>query len=640
MNPALNPSIRRLRSSGGGTGGARKPDEEVSSSVSVASFTQISSFLEAMGWLQTSFVPTLWHDSGRVATYYRTLGGMHLRFEETKLTQCTKSKYLADFYNKDCRSTGNDRSGTEMWLDIKNPAIDEAIRSANTMCGPRMLSSATTGMKAQTLLYNGELAFLSLVTASFSQELVGSFKPKIKFCELGEMYSSWTKHIGDIVWGLLLMYFFVGEFMRIGRERVKQRPWRQILNSWTLINITIFVWSLGISIFWTYFSVALQSVGEEIHSHNNDLAKIRRVYTRVEDLCLEQAWNETCLFWYSLLLMVKFFQAFLVNARLAVISTTIKESARELAHFILVFGLIFFNYALGAHILFGKHIQDWSTFRRSVNMCFLVLMGDFDYASMHAIAPISSQLWFWSFMMLVFMIMLNMLLVIVMDVYCQVKERASSTETLYAQAVFLIESISQDLFPAASSPTGTSDNSSRYDFFWLEKVASALEHPKGVIVEFAEESDPFAEADEQDTPELMNMDMLIEVGCPAHRAAGLLLKSGAQQVPPKDEDQKVPQDDDDNGEVEEPEPEDLPEESQEDVGAKDIKVDPDELRARITSMSKQIHEMRTNCKTTWAQVQAHLELLVLQNEIGRVPEVWSTTSLGICTSYTKKKGKG
>merc|ERR1719158_2354122 len=123
---------------------------------------------------------------------------MHLMFQETQLTQCMKSDYLAAFYGKDCRSLEGEKdfSTTEMWLHIDNPAASEANRTAQTLCGPRLLSPATVGMRAQSLLYNGEVAFLVLVTVSFKQETVGSFKTELKFCELGEIYASWTKHIG------------------------------------------------------------------------------------------------------------------------------------------------------------------------------------------------------------------------------------------------------------------------------------------------------------------------------------------------------------------------------------------------------------------------------------------------------------
>lgn len=633
-NITLQP--RRLRSSGGGAGGgARKPDDPASASVSVASFEQISSFVDAMNWAQTSFIQVLWQGSGRVNYYYRALGGMHLTFEETKLEACTKSKYLAEFYGKDCRSLeDNAPSTTEMWLDLRNPAANESFRTAETFCGPRLLSPAMTGMKAESLLYNGEVAFLVLVTASFSQETDGYFKTKLKFCELGEIYSSWTKHIGDIVWYALLLWFVVSELMRVGRARVKKTPWLQILDKWTMTNIAFLVGSVGVGGFWIYFSQALQSVGDDIHRHSGDLNKIREVYNRVGNLCAEQGWNETFLWWYSQLLLVKFFQAFQVNARLSVISTTIKESARELMHFVLVFGLIFANYSLGAHLLFGKHIKEWSTFRGSVNMCFLVLMGDFDYGAMHAVAPVSSQLWFWSFMMLVFMVMLNMMLVIIMDVYGQVKDRVGNSETLYQQARTLVETHLQDIqmLGDGGKESARKKKLKKIDYLWKDKVMRELAHPGGVVVMDDDQSEGSNRKDQK--ADFVNAKTLVEMGCPTERRALLLITKAGARAPPKEEDAAGDAEADEEQEVDEPEPESAPVDG---AAPGEAEVDVAELRSRLDVLSKQMKEIRTQSGDTWAKIQEHLELMVLQHDIGRVPEVWSTKSLGICTKLDKGK---
>ena len=46
---------------------------------------------------------------------------------------------------------------------------------------------------------------------------------------------------------------------------------------------------------------------------------------------------------------------------------------------------------------------------------FICLMGDFDFPALYFVDPISSIIWFWSFNILVLLVMLNMLLAIVMD---------------------------------------------------------------------------------------------------------------------------------------------------------------------------------------------------------------------------------
>merc|ERR1711920_497617 len=65
---------------------------------------------------------------------------------------------------------------------------------------------------------------------------------------------------------------------------------------------------------------------------------------------------------------------------------------------------------------------------------FRTLLGDFDYVALTEVGRSSALVWFMSFMVLLNLVMLNMLLAIVMDVYGDVKGALSdSAETLFSQ---------------------------------------------------------------------------------------------------------------------------------------------------------------------------------------------------------------
>ncbi|KAF4654863.1 hypothetical protein FOL47_009714, partial [Perkinsus chesapeaki] len=81
-------------------------------------------------------------------------------------------------------------------------------------------------------------------------------------------------------------------------------------------------------------------------------------------------------------------------------------------------------------LLFGKRLEEWSTAGKAINTAFLFLMGDFSFKPMSEVAPISAAVWFWVFMILVFLVMLNMLLAIVMDTYTNVKEAAKAADSV------------------------------------------------------------------------------------------------------------------------------------------------------------------------------------------------------------------
>merc|ERR1719161_3490254 len=80
--------------------------------------------------------------------------------------------------------------------------------------------------------------------------------------------------------------------------------------------------------------------------------------------------------------------------------------------------------------LFGREIDEFSTFERAFTTCFVILMGDFDVNSYFEVGRPMATLWFSVFQIMVLLIMLNMLLAIIMDAYSEVKANVQSADTL------------------------------------------------------------------------------------------------------------------------------------------------------------------------------------------------------------------
>merc|ERR1719408_140708 len=85
-------------------------------------------------------------------------------------------------------------------------------------------------------------------------------------------------------------------------------------------------------------------------------------------------------------------------------------------------------------ILFGQDLSEFSNFNRAADSVFHVLIGDFEWEVMKDVGRLPATVWFWIFMMLVNMVMLNMLLAVIMDVYTEVRGAIGShAETLWSQ---------------------------------------------------------------------------------------------------------------------------------------------------------------------------------------------------------------
>merc|ERR1719281_1967436 len=133
--------------------------------------------------------------------------------------------------------------------------------------------------------------------------------------------------------------------------------------------------------------------------------------------------------YFSLVIMLRFFKAFKAQPRLAIVTTTLYNASSDIAHFLLVFLTILLSYAMAGVFLFGRANSDFMNLEFAMMTCFRAMMGDFDWDELSRQHRGSAFLWFASFMILVYLIMLNMLLAIVMDVYTGVKAKMSSKDS-------------------------------------------------------------------------------------------------------------------------------------------------------------------------------------------------------------------
>merc|ERR1719321_1754597 len=102
--------------------------------------------------------------------------------------------------------------------------------------------------------------------------------------------------------------------------------------------------------------------------------------------------------------MVRFFKAFRGQPWLAVLSSTFAKCCIEVFYFFIIFVAIFSNFVITGFLLFNSQIAEWSTLSKSINECFEILMGEFEFTEMYNVHPFAASLWFWAFMILVLLI--------------------------------------------------------------------------------------------------------------------------------------------------------------------------------------------------------------------------------------------
>jgi len=83
--------------------------------------------------------------------------------------------------------------------------------------------------------------------------------------------------------------------------------------------------------------------------------------------------------------------------------------------------------------LFGREMAEFANFTRAIMSLFRALVGDFDYAEMASNNRAIAFTFMALFMVTMFLIMLNMLVAIVMDVYADTKAQLDNSESVWEE---------------------------------------------------------------------------------------------------------------------------------------------------------------------------------------------------------------
>jgi len=136
--------------------------------------------------------------------------------------------------------------------------------------------------------------------------------------------------------------------------------------------------------------------------------------------------------WYTLALQFRFFVSFGAQPRLALVTNTIKAVMVDLLHFSIVLCPTFLTYAFAGTLLFGRRMKEFSTVTQALMTCFRIMIeSEYPWDDLAAEYYVTAGIWSWTFIMMVAILMINMVLAIILDVYNEVHENTSGSETVW-----------------------------------------------------------------------------------------------------------------------------------------------------------------------------------------------------------------
>jgi len=99
------------------------------------------------------------------------------------------------------------------------------------------------------------------------------------------------------------------------------------------------------------------------------------------------------------------------------ITSTMSSAGADLMHFGIIFLVLFVNFALAGHVLFGHEVTEWSSPSKALQSAIAMAWGRVDFSPMYEIAPYSALIWLFGYVMAMVMLSMNMVLAIIADHY-------------------------------------------------------------------------------------------------------------------------------------------------------------------------------------------------------------------------------
>eukprot|EP01065_Artemidia_motanka_P004338 TRINITY_DN12074_c0_g1_i1.p1 TRINITY_DN12074_c0_g1~~TRINITY_DN12074_c0_g1_i1.p1 ORF type:complete len:1193 (+),score=343.18 TRINITY_DN12074_c0_g1_i1:54-3581(+) len=131
----------------------------------------------------------------------------------------------------------------------------------------------------------------------------------------------------------------------------------------------------------------------------------------------------------AMLSFIKLFKFVSYNPWLNLLSETIKEAATDLVALLFFISVITVAFAMMGLLLYGQHVDDYSELSLAVESLLRMAIGDFDYDALlpgalrHTSARLFTIVFFFGYMGLVWLVLLNMVISIVSDAFAICKQR-------------------------------------------------------------------------------------------------------------------------------------------------------------------------------------------------------------------------
>jgi len=323
--------------------------------------------------------------------------------------------------------------------------IDKTLAKVNELEADGWIDYETSWVGVQILVLNPDLAIFVHITMSIYMTPGGAMLPKVDAQSFQpEPYQYMSVIALDVFYLICVLWLTFSVLKEVFMYSKKEKCREYLKNPWNFLDVLVVLCSYVVVILWLLLLDQLVVIKEKsmatraaepLPGQTSETygAVVSELHEELRSLSgYLQSWR-IVLCWYTILVAMKFLESFANQPRLAVVTMTITRAGSDLFHFGIVMLTVFMSYVVAGMFLFGRRMHEFASEPWSINTCFLMMLGDFDWEELGWEHPLTAGLWFWSYMVVMMLLMLNMLMAIIMDVYTEVKGEADQFAPVWTQ---------------------------------------------------------------------------------------------------------------------------------------------------------------------------------------------------------------
>ncbi|XP_006813809.1 polycystin-1-like protein 2 [Saccoglossus kowalevskii] len=280
----------------------------------------------------------------------------------------------------------------------------------------RWLDERTRGLFVEFTLYNPHVNLFSMFTLLLEYPTTGGalIYAKIDVLRLYNYVGSMTVVVAacEVLFIIMLIYYMVKALMDIRKQKKKY-----FVKFWNLIEvfkISMCILALSMRGYKAlFFDLALEELsaddGATTFINLQQMAAYDEAYGYV---------IASIVFFGTL----QFINLMRFNARMALLSTTLKGAVKVLANYAIIFYIVFFAYGQLLFLTVGRVLESYHTFFTTIKTLYLMWLGHFDYAALEFANPILAPLVFFTLMLFVYAILTTLFVTVIVWQYEWAKE--------------------------------------------------------------------------------------------------------------------------------------------------------------------------------------------------------------------------